>query len=171
MADETIHLLLGYQNYHYIALRLHDDLSNADSTAFKKAKFFREIFPDVKQLPYLMILTPDGVPLSSLTGEDVSKLAAQALQSAASKYPGPQQVLHRLYVCFMTASLCSAIVAMGDRNLHKSWKMLKRVNPPEGSRKLGRGKIHVRSFRRLISTQICAWSCSVGGRSTSLNII
>jgi len=100
MADETIHWLLGSQAYHCIALRLHDDLSNTDSRDFEKAKFFREIFPDIKQLPFLMILGPDGKPLSSLAGEDVSKLAAHALQSAASRFPGPEQVLHRLPVYF-----------------------------------------------------------------------
>lgn len=92
VADETIHMLLGWQSYHCMALRLHDDLANTDAGAFKKAKNFREIFPAIRRLPFLMLLGPDGRPLASLAGEDVSKLAAHALQAASAKYPGPEQV-------------------------------------------------------------------------------
>ena len=82
-ADETLHVSLGWlEAKHIVALRLHDDLSNTNPKAFRKAKAFREIFPNIRELPFLMLLAPDGKPLGSLLGSDVSTLAAEAIEHA-----------------------------------------------------------------------------------------
>lgn len=87
LADETLHVTLGWKPVNCVALRLHDDLSNVNPKAFKKAKAFREIFPAVERLPYLKLLAPDGTPLASLQGEDVAKRAAGAIEEASVRYP------------------------------------------------------------------------------------
>ena len=82
-ADETLHVSLGWlEAKRIVALRLHDDLNNTNPKEFRKAKAFREIFPNIRELPFLMLLAPDGRPMGSLLGSDVSTLAAEAIEHA-----------------------------------------------------------------------------------------
>lgn len=87
IADETLHVSLGWKPLNCIALRLHDDLLNGDPEAFPKAKAFRQIFPSIGTLPFLMVLSPEGRPIASLQSTDVAKLAPYVLQKTASEYP------------------------------------------------------------------------------------
>ena len=78
---------LGFQPLNCIALRLHDELSDMDPGAFSRAKAFREIFPNIRQLPFMMVLSPEGRPIASLQSTDVAKLAPYVLQKTATEYP------------------------------------------------------------------------------------
>lgn len=82
-----MHVSLGWQPINCIALKLHDDLSNPHPQSFAKGKAFREIFPNIKQLPFLMVLSPEGKPLASLQGADVAKNASQVFQKTALQFP------------------------------------------------------------------------------------
>ena len=91
-ADKEIHAILARGRFHCIALRLHDDLYNNDPEAFKGAKAFREIFPAIRQLPFFMILGPDGKELACLEGNEIAMHSAEVIHRTAADFPRPSQV-------------------------------------------------------------------------------
>lgn len=91
-ADKEIHATLARGRFHCIALRLHDDLYNIDPEAFKGAKAFREIFPAIRQLPFFMILGPDGKELACLEGNEIAMHSAEVIHRTAADFPRPSQV-------------------------------------------------------------------------------
>ena len=92
IANQEVHANLARNEFHCIALQLHDDLHNTDSEAFKGAKAFREIFPAIRRLPFFMILGPDGKELACLEGGEIALYSAQAIRRAAASFPKPFQV-------------------------------------------------------------------------------
>lgn len=71
---------------HILALRLYDDLNNTDPLAYEDAKFFREIFPDITLLPYLMILNPEGNPVAQLEGYEVAERVEDSLSEVSNNH-------------------------------------------------------------------------------------
>lgn len=86
-ADAAVHHALQSHD-RILALRLYDDLNNTDPQAHEDAKFFREIFPTIKSLPFVMILDPDGSPLAQLEGYDVAEGVEGSLWEASSNMQG-----------------------------------------------------------------------------------
>lgn len=83
-ADAAVHHAL-HSHHNILALRLYDDLENQDPTAYEDAKLFKEIFPTIKSLPFLMILSPDGDPIAELEGYEVADEVQDRLVEASNE--------------------------------------------------------------------------------------
>lgn len=85
---------LAARDYNCVALCLPDDLQNTEEEAFSGARAFRDIFPSIQQLPFLMILGPNGKELVSLEGSQIAADSAAALHHADAAYPQTAQVAY-----------------------------------------------------------------------------